>query len=276
MSFKPFTEKYRFDKSILTEDFPDYLAEPVSVWLYRSLDRHDLLETKQTKSYRTDEFLVPSFRHTLQLDFQRTFSSNARLFVNEVLGDSELFCNILAYVLQNHSTVSEARDLERILRMGSSAYMVMEMGDDLSDWQRGVCNLGWRVPAVVQEEAREALAANELLKDAWNECYKRTPNPSLCVSKCTDFFEGFLRDLYSPDEERTPPIVRYVKDFEKDPSELVFKGSDFLEDKSKVIALMEGTSKIRAEHTTGKGRPATYDEAVFVLHTTIYLWNLMR
>lgn len=271
MSFRPFSETYKFDKSVLTKEFPDYLFEPVVTWLVLYLKKYELLSSR----YRDAEIDV-AFRQKLQLEFQRTFPASPRIFINNLKNDPDLLCNILSYFLQTYCQQDMAARLKGILRNGSSAYTVLETANNIRSYDSGVFELGWQVPQIVNEQSKDALEANDLLMDAWNECYKHNPNPSAAVSKSIDFLEGFLRDKFHPEMDRTPPIHQYVKEFTKDSSQLTFRGSTFLDDKTKLIAILDGTSKIRAEHTTGQGREATLEEAEFVLHTTIYLWNLLR
>lgn len=271
MNFKPFSETYKFDETVLTKDFPDYLADPIVTWLKACFRHYDLVE----QSYR-DPDLDLGFKQQLQLTLRRTFPADENRFIAIVMSDPDLVCNVLSYLLQNYCTQDYANTLRKILRKGSSAYTVLDTASDIQSYQTGVFELGWQVPPIVGEQSKEAIEANELLMDAWNECYKHDPNPSAAVSKSIDFLEGFLRDKYHPEMDRTPSLHQFVKEFTKDSSHLIFKGSSFLDDTTKLISLLDGTSKIRAEHTTGEGREATSEEAEFVLHTTIYIWNLMR
>jgi hypothetical protein len=272
MSFKPFSETYKFDETVLTKDFPAYLAESVETWLRACIRKYNLRDSSNYRSTSID----PGFKQQLQLALRRTFSADEDRFIATVISDPDLLCNVMSYLLQKYCEQDYANTLRIILRRGSSAYTVLETANDIQSYQIGVFELGWQVPPIVSEQSKDAIEANDLLMEAWNECYKHNPSPSSAVSKSIDFLEGFLRDKYHPEMDRTPPIYQYVKDFTKDPSSLSFRGSSFLSDTTKLIALLEGTSKIRAEHTTGEGREATSEEAEFVLHTTIYLWNLMR
>lgn len=277
--FKPFSETYLFDDATLTEEFPPYLSEPVGNWMKGCMNYHSLIEDRPDEIFSSASHLTLGFRQSLQLDLRRTFPQKTNEFIYEVTGNMDLCRNVLAYILQKYCYDQQGSILETILRRGSSAYTVIRLKEEIGEYEKGFLDLGWYVPEIVKEEARELISSEKLLRNAWHDCYKLNPEPSACVSKCIDFLEGFLRDKYWPNEKRTPSIWEIIKRFNKDPDLLKllqFKGDSFLEDKTKILSLLVGTSKIRSEHTTGEGRDATPEEAIFVLHTTIYIWNLMR
>lgn len=272
MSFKPFGETYDFSETPLIEDFPDYLLDPLVQWIHATLARRGLiLDLQLNSNYHR---VKKEFRHKLQLTFRERFSSEWPDFIREIASDRDLLCNFLAYLLQGYCRSDDADALEDILRQGSSAYTVTKTKTDedaLTSY-----DLGWYVPKAVQQQAAEALSENDLLLNAWNDCYKIKPNYRRSVSTCADFLEGYLRDQYWHDEKRTPSLSTAIKRLQKDTSLLKFRGDTFVEDKVGLLKLLQGVAQIRGEHQTGTGREPTPAEAEYVLHTTIYIWNLMR
>jgi hypothetical protein len=93
------------------------------------------------------------------------------------------------------------------------------------------------------------------------------------VSRSCDFLEKFLGTKYFPQDPK-PQLKKFVHAFEADPSKLSYKGDSLVKPKSGITSLLREASDIRGQHTQGKGRKPTRQEAEFVLHTTIYVWNL--
>jgi len=83
-------------------------------------------------------------------------------------------------------------------------------------------------------------------------------------------------------------VKRSSKKFKKDtlrkliiqlsqkPQILTYKGSGIIADKALVLELLKDAIDYRGQHTSGTGKRPNKDEAEFVLHTTIYLWNLFE
>jgi hypothetical protein len=275
MSFRPFGDKYSFDKTVLTEDFPDYLLEPVTEWAYDIMYNSTLINT--FNGLDSTRYVDSAFRQDLQLRLREAYSEDWSNFISQMTSTSDRLCNFLAYLLQNYSNARWAARLEAVLRLGSSAYTVAKVRKDAEEYiSAGVYDLAWYVPSAVRQEAEAALLENEILLAAWNDCYRLKPSYSSCVSSCNDFLEGYLRDKYWPQEKRTLSIYSSIKKLEANPDLLRFRGDSFLKDKTRLIALLEGISKIRGQHKSGAGRSPTKSEAEYVLHTTIYVWNLLN
>jgi hypothetical protein len=129
------------------------------------------------------------------------------------------------------------------------------------------------VPELVHEQAKNALDENSLLLDAWLSCYGRDPDYEKTVSRCCDALERFFKDKYWPKDPK-PQLGKFVAQFSQTPDILNYKGMSLIDPKNLVTDLLKDFPNIRGQHTAGKGRKPTPDEAEFVLHTTIYLWNL--
>lgn len=271
MRFKPFTGKYHFQDDPLLKDYPEFLASPIADWLYRCLQYTQAIkdDPMYNKSY-----LQRSFKNSLQLLFRETVPDDWNSFLAWLFKDAERLTNFLALCLQNYAQEEHARTLEVILANGGSAYAVTKTTPSAGDYDRGVYNLTMRVPEVVQAMSAHALQASDVLAEAWSACYARNPDYEKTVSRCCDFIEGFLRDRYWPSEKKTKSIAVAVKEFRSVPNLLKYKGSSFVQDPEDLINLLSGVGDIRGQHTTGKGRKPTLEEAEYILHTVIYAWNL--
>ncbi len=133
-----------------------------------------------------------------------------------------------------------------------------------------------RVPDAVKAQAEVAIKSNDLMRDAWNQCYKMPPDYTKAVRLTSDFVEGLLRDKFWSGRSKPYTVGQACQIFSKDDSFLHFKADTFIKDKSKVIALLQGIANIRGEHTTGEGREPTADEAEFIVSTAIYLYTLLE
>jgi len=182
---------------------------------------------------------------------------------------------MLTMILQNYANASNAEDLKALLRAASSAYSVERLAG-ASDSDIGGFILVNRVPESERMQAQQALSANDILRDAYIDCYKVEPNYTDAVRKANDFIEGLLTRKFWTHRTATYSIHVAVQKFQADSTILRFKGDSFVDDKSKVIALLDGIARIRSEHTTGSGRAPTADEAEFVVQTAIYLHNLLE
>ncbi|OGD65587.1 hypothetical protein A2215_03145 [Candidatus Berkelbacteria bacterium RIFOXYA2_FULL_43_10] len=143
------------------------------------------------------------------------------------------------------------------------------------DYNKGVYNLERRVPVIVRKQSEKALTANDLLQDAWGFCYSRKPDYEKVVSKCCDFLEGYIAIKYFP-KEKKPTLRKLIIQLSQKPQILTYKGSGIIADKALVLELLKDAIDYRGQHTSGTGKRPNKDEAEFVLHTTIYLWNLFE
>lgn len=265
MKFKPFTKSFDFHESSLLDDFPEYLMVPVAHWIEKYLDERGWL-------YRGS--IDSDFADNLRVHLRRNFPEGWREFIMEVLEDSETTTNLLALLIQNCNALDMAQELENILKIGGSAYKVEITVTKVNEHTRSYdYEFVHRVHQIVQDTAVKALSSNKMLRKAWNSCYRHNPDYPDTVRQCCDLLEHLLRDTYEP-KNRTPQLGMLLKNLQAKPSKLSFKGDDLLANKETLINLVEKATTIRGGHTAGTGRSPTADEAEFILHATILIWNM--
>jgi len=254
--------------------FPDFLRDDLVEWIQNVMELNRLTSAP-SDLYRTSGYLDAKFRRFLQREFMRNFPDDWPHFIREVVADEELLADYLSLLLRNFANGSQAKVLESLLRHVNSEFTVKATKNDAEDYDVGCFDLEYRVPRAVRTNANNALNS-QLLLDAWHACYgTRSPDYEKCVSACADFLEGYLRDKFYPEMERTKTIPQFINDF-KEPEKIGFVGDGFVKDRMSLVSLLTGLSNARGQHTTGKGRPPTPEDAKYVLHTTIYIWNLME
>lgn len=270
MQFKPFGKRYSFSKEVLIRDFPGYMQEPIRNWFFSTLEYTDVLELEYNgHSY----YLKDYFKDNLQLHFREEFPKKWNSFVDFVLFDSDRTANFIALCLQNYAMASDALSLELVLLQGGSAFGVKKINPSADEYKRGVYDLIERVSPIVREQSESAIESNQLLNDAWIYCYSRNPDYEKVVTKACDFLESFLGKKYFPKDTK-PQLKKFVHAFELTPGILDYKGNSIVNPKNRLTDLLEEASNIRGQHTGGQGRVPTKEEAEFVLHTTILIWNL--
>ena len=256
-------------KAILKKEFPDYIHKQLERWLTQTLLQQGYLRDTQDEYYNYYKSLTNELHNyfctKLKLkcpqawdEFLKfTFERNSRIY--EVL-----------LVVLGLANVNQAEKLEEILKINNLDYRV-SLGDGMHKFK-----LEARVPSIIEKQTKIALSDNELLNEAWEKCYNtKNPDYSGVVRDCCSFLESHLGELYFP-KDKKPSITRFIYDFENNPDSLNYKGSTIVEPKSTLTSLLKNVADIRGDHTgdRGNGRYPTKEEAEFVLHTTIYIWNL--
>jgi len=269
MKFKPFGKKYVFPKDVLTKSFPDYMLSPLAAWIYNVM-RYDAINES---FYDGSKEIKQGFQHFLQIELRETFPREWSDFLKFTFADVDRTCNILAICLQNYSSSENAASLEYVLADGGSAYEVICVDPKRAEYEQGQFDLAERVPEIVKQQAEQALSDSEVMQEAWNACYSHNPDYEKVVSRSCDFLESYLGKVYFPKDTK-PQLTKFVHDFEVNPQNLSFKGSTIVQPKSMLTSLLKEASNIRGQHIAGKGRKPIKAEAEFVLHTTIYIWNL--
>lgn len=273
MKFKPFSYKYDFKDEALIENYPNYLQKPITHWLRDLFQKNNLGYNRYNHLNSSITNLNSSFVDRTQTLLREVFNSDFGEFVDKLFSDTELTTNFLALMLQNYARGLDAVRLEMILSDGGSAYKVEKTDKEASESKEGVYDLVWRVPEAVTQQSEKALTNNQLLLEAWKQCYSRHPDYEKTVSKCCDFLEGYLGKTYFPEDPK-PQLGKFINNFENNPKQLSYKGDSIVDPKSILTSLLKEASNIRGQHTEGQGREPTSDEAEFILHTTIYIWNL--
>lgn len=266
MKFKPFTKKFDFQESILIENFPEYLAIPVARWIEKYLREREWI--------RYGGHVDPEFVDNLRLYLRVSLPQGWNDFINMVFSDHELTANTLSLLIQNCVNPSLAMELEDILKIGGSTYKVEVITTKIDQYRTSYkYDFVHRVSVIVQNTAKTALASNELLGQAWAACYQHKPDYPEVVRKCCDLLEHLLRDTYEP-KNTTPQLGMLLKNLQAKPSKLSFKGDTLLSSKDILINLVSQATTVRGGHTAGSGRAPTVDEAEFILHSTILIWNM--
>lgn len=269
MRFKPVTSKYVFDGIELTREFPAHLRIPVATWIQSVLRNASIWSGA---SYRAidDDFLN---NLDLLLRESTPFPRDHREFLGFVMADHDRIINVVALCLQNYANPPEARQMEHILSTGGSAYAVMMDAGELHIYDRGIADIVERVPEIVREGSKDVLDTNALIREAWHSCYSRNPDYAKTVSKCVDALEGLFKTKYFPKDSK-PTLGKFLNDFSANPKSLSFQGDSLLNPKSLLTELAQQFTPIRGHHTSGTGRAPTKEEAVFVLHYSIFVFQL--
>lgn len=272
-SFEPFDEEFNFDKSILTEVFPEYMLPSVMLWIEELLIKHQLFRPQLSRDVNDSKLVMPINRA-----LRKTFRSSWPAFIADIQADVSTLRNVITYLLQNVANPGQGRDLEAILSDTSSAYSVdfkeEEVGDGVLIGKSTSMKLVYRVPPVVKEQALDVMKTDQLLAEAWESHYGINPDDEKTVTRCTDALAGLLRDSYFPEEKR-PQLGTLLGKMRKDPESYRLPATG-LYDSDKFLDLMRDFSKIRGNHKSGTGRAPTHEEASFVLHYAIMLFQILR
>ena len=269
-TFEPFDDTFRFDKTILNDAFPDYILTSIYDWLHETLSVRGLL---YVSTLNDSLFILP-----LNRAMRRIFNSSWSSFWEEITASPELFRNILSYVLQTVAHKPQGEALEKILSQTSSAYAV-EISSTKSS-QNGLITqeikmkLVHRVAPIVKKQATEIISTSNLLGEAWESHYGIKPDDEKTVTRATDALAGLLRDRYFPDESR-PQLGKLIAKIRQNPEEYALPAKS-LYNADAFLSLTKEFSKIRGNHKTGTGRAPSHEEAAFVLHFTIMLFQLLK
>lgn len=274
MKFKPFSKKYNFKSEVLIKKFPRYLYNPIGNWLWKVLNSANVAATNDSAFQHSHRrYLKTEFVNRLQIFFREEFPLYWNESLTFILESPDRTSNFLALCLQNFADSKDANELEYILSQGGSGFEVVKTDKSASDYQRGMYDLMERVNPLIKKQAQTIIDSDKLIYEAWNYCYSRNPDYEKVVSRCSDFLENFIGKIYFPKDPK-PQLKKFVYAFETKPTILNYKGSSIVSPKNTLTNLLKNASDIRGQHTKGKGRKPTKEEAEFVLHTTIYIWNL--
>jgi hypothetical protein len=273
MTFKPFGKKYDFAKSALIRDFPDYFRDPIENWLWKLLNNANVVDTSDYYLSNGRRFVKSQFINYLQIDFREEFPQYWADFFNFIYSDTERLCNFLAYCLQKYADQDNAINFEYILQQGGSGYSVLKTDEDASEYTEGVYDLVDRVPPVVIKQSHEAISQNDMLMEAWLNCYSQKPDYDKVVVVCQNFLEFFLRDVYEPGNSK-PQLGKLIGNLRASSNKLQFKGDSVIVNKTDLLNLIDKVAQFRGMHTAGSGKEPTKNDSEYILHTTIYIWNL--
>lgn len=272
MKFTPLSKKYEFDNSVLSMDFPDYLRKPLSNWVFNLLKRSQKIEGDFISYTHSEWFLKTSFYEHLSIELRETYPNKYSDFIHFVFAEDERLMTILQWCLNYYAILKDADSLEWILYNGGSGYAVIKTKKDAGVYNTGVYDLVERVPQLVKQWSKIALSYEEELNEAWVACYGRNPDYSKTVQKSQNVLEKILRDTYLPDDKKAQ-FGKLIIDI-KNGKKLKFVGSKILDDSNVMLSLIKHVPEYREMHTAGNGKKPDKEVATFVLHTTIYFWNL--
>ncbi len=100
------------------------------------------------------------------------------------------------------------------------------------------------------------------------------PDDERTVTRATDALSGILRDRYFPAEKR-PQLGTLLEKIKKDCDLYPLPGNTIF-DQKEFLSIMSRFSKIRGNHKSGTGRAPMHQEAGFVLHFTIMLFQTLK
>lgn len=285
MGVRDSLDKFDFGGSALTPGIPEWLSEPLWNWFRDVLVKDGL--TNINWQCR-DDFNRPSYcklSDTIRTDLQLAFRAKWQIpkspseLLSQAFSNVDIFIKLADYMLQHYGNtayktssfsqigISFGELLESILSRGGSAYASRRIGR--------IFRLEDRVPKIVVKESQKALSNEEELDEAWSACYGQTPDYNKTVQKSQTVLERILKDNYLPDETRAQLGVMIGKIRDKNSNlQLTFTGSKILDSSNDILKLIEHIAKYRGIHTVGTGEEADKEIATYILHTTIYFWNL--
>lgn len=269
MKFKPLGKKYQFDDT-LRMDIPDYLHQPIANWLYGVLSRKDCIIIS-SGIYRKP-YLDKKFRENLHVNLRETYPQEWSDAIPFILSDDERTLTILQWCLNYYAERREATDLEYSLNNGGIGYTVQCTKKDVSQYEEGVYDLVERLPKAVKETAELSFNSSQELLNAWRSCYGRSPKYNEVVQICQNVLEGLLRDTYLPKDVKAQ-LGKLIGDIRAGKT-LSYKGSGVPGSPNDLLSIIQNVPQYRGLHTAGTGKNAGKEDAEFVLHATIFIWNM--
>lgn len=208
----------------------------VKKWVFDTLRKHSLFSGRIGMDQVLDGFI-----HPLNRALRKNIPSKDTQFWAHISVNIVLFRNVLSFMLQNIANVNEARELEKILSEGSSAYSVEVIkGKEV----RGIRNskgellfehvgakLGYRVAPTVRKQADETVKSEKLLGQAWEFYYGLESDDEKTVVRATDALSGLLRDQFFPDEKRAV-FGTMLDKIKKDPNNYQFPANSIYDAKT--------------------------------------------
>lgn len=285
MSIKSSLDKFDFSEAVLVEGLPSWLHEPIFNWSRDLFIRAGLVDVQDKRFFQRAHF-DDDFHAHLQTSYRERLTDNPTQFLNTTFQIPDKFIKFLDIMVSSYGSTSILADppvimkegkyiiyrfggkLEGLLSQGGSAYAIRQLEDD-------TYRLEDRVPEIVRKDSEAALSNERKLSNAWNACYRHLPDYNIVVQNCQDVLEKILKTHYFPDEQRAQ-LGTFIKKIEAKDSKtkLQFIGSKILDDSNSILRLINHVAKYRGIHTQGTGEDADKEIATYILHTTIYFWNL--
>lgn len=184
---------------VLHEGVPLHLEQPIRAWIWRSLQGggHDLVAVALE----------------IRIDYQRADGSGARFLAFDPQPDDllDVVDAILAhggpwpevspldYTGQKHprDRIILLKDLESMLHTGSSAYRLADDGRGLVRRVHATATAAFHA-AVLSADQPSAGSAADQIRDAWNELYGVTPDPSAAFTAAIKALESAAHSIIEP------------------------------------------------------------------------------
>lgn len=266
------SEKYVFDNDTLVEGFPIYMRSSITLWLRTLFKKNNFLVHDFQENSRITPNTIAMLERNLRTEVARNFLALAQnMYDDEEFGKATLDLLLDKYGAQPVDALKTklfGEVLEEFLRTAGSAYMAAEN-------ENGRWGLFRRVDDITSMQAKPAIAQDMHLKKAWNLCYGANPNPSESIKESTNAIEGMLKSQYFNSETKKITFGQMLGKVRN--KGFSFVGSDTMVDSpEELLDLMKKFTKKRGEHVENGCDYGTYDEAVYTLHTAIYVWTLCR
>lgn len=274
MKFKPVTKKYIFDKELLFKNYPAHIVPAIATWIKKVLLEVDIWKYPNS-IYPGESIIDYDFLNYLDINFRERFPRDPDKFLSFIFQDSDRTTNFLALCLQNYAQAFMVIELEDILCTGGSGYTIIFTKDNPSQYEKGVATIIDRVPEIIKKASEQILNNEELIKEAWINYYSRTHDYSKTVNKCVDALESLFKRKYFPKDTK-PTLGKFIKDFITSPQKLSYEGNSIIKPKNLLTNLASEFITIRGHHTSGTGRQPTKEEALFVLHYTIFVFSIHK
>ena len=279
MVYNPITESFKgsFESKGLVDGFPEYFHQEIARWLAGVVED---LEGNYYQSYYNNNNLF-NLRNTTPIKRMLQMFDifvNSPLFPaienairhsipchhNDFFRNKDLCLEVLNFVVQK-CRIGHAQTLENILFKGGHAYKVANIGTE----QVGLVK---RVSDELESASKKALSESELLREAWNCFYRKEPDFDGTVSKCIDALETKIKQKYYPDDLK-PSFGKFLNQMKGD-SRVNYAGAAVDSDK-KLFEICLPFVNFRAQHTSGTGQKPSKEDAEFILHTSILLYNMI-
>ncbi|HQU09121.1 MAG TPA: hypothetical protein PLV25_04060, partial [Opitutales bacterium] len=151
------------------------------------------------RSYDDYPNVKGQFVRGIQREFKKTFPSQLSTLISTILVEEELTASFLSLLLRSMAQGRRALALKSIFEHVNSEFDVIRLdGAEIEEWETGGCDLVYRIPKSLKDQAEPLKNKDDDLREAWNECFRVHPKPNYdsVVSNSIDFFEGYLRDRY--------------------------------------------------------------------------------
>ncbi|MCY4088543.1 MAG: hypothetical protein OXF49_00160 [Candidatus Saccharibacteria bacterium] len=264
-----------YSQDPLREDIPEHMVNALRDWLEHFLSRSSCIKGIAGEHHYIKHFSLNLLQVELRLDHRLPDRLDQFCFQAISTLYPDLTFQIIAWAIKvyGQGRDQEIAILNVFLKKGGLAYEVKKIGDFYGFHRR--------VPEVVERASKEALTQNPSLNKAWHFCYAKNPNPKEASQQCCNFLEGFIRDQYFPNSHE-PKFGDQVKTLRENPDYKKkflanIKGSAVLQQKSETLLdLIVQFPNYRGVHTArpSRGNNPTQEQAEYILHTTIYFWNL--